>query len=102
MLDVLGNILEALPEDPSPSPMPMPGQPPSSLGSVVLKERVSQPHQDEAADVVSLVLEPWLEQLLVALKTIVTAVWEGGAKQTKRVRKDHMEAEGSFLNCVPM
>eukprot|EP00967_Tisochrysis_lutea_P059383 scaffold75697_cov17-Tisochrysis_lutea.AAC.1 len=35
--------------------------------------------------VMSLVLEPWLDELLVALKTIVTAAWEGkGSAEAKQ------------------
>jgi hypothetical protein len=75
----------------------------------------SVPATIAAVDMVSLVLGPWLEQLLVALKTVVTAVWEGGAKQMQRVRKCGLcvnlctyklqaDAEGErvWLVCQPM
>jgi hypothetical protein len=34
--------------------------------------------------VMSLVLEPWLDELLIALKTIVAAAWEGKAPEAKQ------------------
>ena len=80
-MDVVDNILEALPSEESSA---------SSTLPIEKEEEASSPNHN-VVDVVSLVLEPWLEQLLVALKTVVTAVWEGGAKQAQRVRERQME-----------
>ena len=80
VLDVVDNLLEGLPEDGATSGAAMEVHETSTISA-------SSPGQPTDSDVISLVLEPWLEQLLVALKTVVTAVWEGGPKQAQRVRR---------------
>lgn len=68
ILDVVDNILEHASSSSSLASSTS-TQPPSSVND-------GDPKQ---TDMVTLVLGPWLEDLLVALKTVVSSVWEGGA-----------------------
>ena len=99
MLDVVDNLLEGLPEETAAAAAPSSGggwgdsadgdeaDEAALAAAAASSKAASTTTEAVACDMVSLVLEPWLEQLLVALKTVVTAVWEGGAKQAQRVRR---------------
>lgn len=50
--------------------------------------------------VMSLVLEPWLDELLVALKTIVTAAWEGKGGTDSKQADGLVRRSSSMLLCV--
>ena len=71
ILDVIDNILEHA------SSAPPSSAPPSS--DPVAGSSLSLSSSERKVDMVTLVLGPWLEDLLVALKTVVSSVWEGGA-----------------------
>ena len=97
---MVDNLLEGLPEDTAAAAAPASGggwgdeaadgDAADAAAAATASSEAASMTEAVACDMVSLVLEPWLEQLLVALKTVVTAVWEGGAKQAQRVRGERM------------